>query len=64
MSQNTSAHSWAAALEEWWQEFASVQAQLGIEALPSPEELSLQVTANGEVFVPKLCIEGEKNPPA
>lgn len=48
----------------WQQEFASVQAQLGIEALPSPEELSLEVTANGEMFVSKLCTGGKKNPPA
>lgn len=49
----------------WWsEEFASVQAQLGIEALPSPEELSLEVTAKGEVFVSKFCTGERKNPPA
>lgn len=37
------------------QEFASVQAQLSIEALPSPEELSLKVTALMFVSAVSLC---------
>lgn len=66
MPGSTFAHSRTAALWEVGDrreaQLASIQAQLGIKALPGPEKLpSLQVTAN-EVFVPKICTGGKKNP--